>query len=181
MNRKLSIFLIGLNLAILGLVLWQINFKPRFAYVELAVIYENFPLKKQLESKLDNVSSSRKSILDSLELKIKMLASQIDHSVAAPKIKKDSMYMQYENLRQEYAMKNQSFTEDNDRTKAQYNEQIWKQLNQYIKDYGKDKGYAFIFGADGTGSLMYGNEPQNITEDLKIYVSARFSGGKEDI
>jgi outer membrane protein len=179
MKKKILIAsAIGLNFIILGLVLWQVSNKPRFAYVDLPGVYDNFQMKKQLESKLDNVGSQRKSILDSLEIKLKTLASTIDHGMSASQKHKDSLYSAYENLRQEYALKSQNFTEDNERTKQQYNEQIWKQLNQYIKDYGHDNGYAFIFGADGSGSLMYGNDPQNITDAIKEYVNKRFAGEK---
>jgi hypothetical protein len=47
-------------------------------------------------------------------------------------------------------------------------------LNQYIDDYGKAKGYDYIFGADDSYTFLYFNKKNEITEELKSYVKERY-------
>lgn len=39
-------------------------------------------------------------------------------------------------------------------------------VNDFVKEYGKSKGYRYILGANGSGSLIYAKDAYNITEDL---------------
>ena len=58
----------------------------------------------------------------------------------------------------------------------QYTDQIWEQLNQYIKDFGTQHKYKFIFGSRGDGNLMYAEEQDNITSEVLTYVNERYQG-----
>ncbi len=53
---------------------------------------------------------------------------------------------------------------------------IWNRLNPYIISYGKKKNYKYIFGANGTGNILYADEQENITADLIIYVNKSYNG-----
>jgi outer membrane protein len=39
-------------------------------------------------------------------------------------------------------------------------------VNDYVKEYGKSKGYRYILGATGSGNLVYAQESYDITDDL---------------
>ena len=41
-----------------------------------------------------------------------------------------------------------------------------KQVKAFVKDYGKKNGYTFILGANEAGSVMYGADDKDITEDV---------------
>jgi len=55
---------------------------------------------------------------------------------------------------------------------------IWTRLNPYIVDYGKEHGYRYIYGANGTGNVLYADEGENITEDMIKYVNQRYHDKK---
>ena len=150
--------------------------QPKTAYVDINEIYNNFTLKKELESKLDNISNARKNILDSVKIKVNVLSNVLEGTDKKNKKAVDSISGILESFKQEYYYKEQNFTQDNDAMTKQYSDQIWKQLNQYVKDYGKENGYEYIFGADGSGAVMYAAEGNNITDELKTYVNNRYSG-----
>lgn len=38
------------------------------------------------------------------------------------------------------------------------------------------KGYRYIFGAEGSGVLMYADERNNITKEVIEYINARYKG-----
>ncbi|ETN94068.1 OmpH family outer membrane protein [Zhouia amylolytica] len=41
-----------------------------------------------------------------------------------------------------------------------------KKVRTFVKDYGKKNGYTFILGANEAGSVLYGAESKDITEEV---------------
>ena len=37
-------------------------------------------------------------------------------------------------------------------------------INGYVKEYGKENGYPLIFGASGSGNIMYAGEASDLTD-----------------
>lgn len=144
---------------------------PKVAYVDIEKVYNEFSMKKELESKLINVQQARKLILDSLKIELNALSQNI-------KSEKDVANIQnFQFKKQEYLLKEERFNEDNQATTDSYNSQIWKQIKQYVKDYGKQNAYTIISGADETAVVLYGDENVNITETVIKYVNERYAGG----
>ena len=51
-------------------------------------------------------------------------------------------------------------------------------INDYIKEYGKKKGYKIIFGASGGGNIMYAEEDSDLTEDVLKGLNAEYGTKK---
>ena len=49
-------------------------------------------------------------------------------------------------------------------------------INDYVKDYGKKKGYNIIYGASGSGNIMYASEAADLTNDVLEGLNAEFEG-----
>lgn len=47
-------------------------------------------------------------------------------------------------------------------------------INDYIKEYGKDHNYKIIFGASGGGNIMYAAESSDLTEDVLKGLNAEY-------
>ena len=50
------------------------------------------------------------------------------------------------------------------------------QLNEYIEDFGEENKLDYIFGANGTGTIMYGNESKDVTKEVVTYVNKKYVG-----
>ncbi|MCW3071742.1 MAG: hypothetical protein JWO44_1632 [Bacteroidetes bacterium] len=173
-KRKFLMILAGLVLIVVsGFTGFTMKSKSAIAYVELETVYNNFKMKKELEAKLTNVQQMRKNILDSLKIQLKALSYSIKSE------KDEEAIHSYQVKKQEYLAKQQSFEEDNQATTQAYSAQIWKQINQYTKDYGKSNGYTMILGSDGDGNLMYADEQKNITSEISDYIDKRYAGEKK--
>jgi Skp family chaperone for outer membrane proteins len=142
------------------------------AFVNLNVVYDHFTLKKELESKLENASNARKAIMDSLTLRLQGLQRGLATD------KSEQAQQTFMLARKQFLEKKQLFEEDNDRQTKDYDSQIWKQINQFAKDYGDEKGYDYIFGAQGNGTLMYAAKGHDITDELSAYINAKYKGAK---
>jgi outer membrane protein len=151
------------------------NQEKKVGFVKIQQVFAGFNYKKELENNLKSVSLKRKNILDSLELELKILAKQIkldrklDNKKAA----------EFEAKKEVYLSKKKNFEDDNEQMVKQYDENIIKQLNQYVRDYGEKNKYQFIYGADGTGNLMFADSTYDLTNKVIEYVNERFNGGKK--
>jgi outer membrane protein len=47
-------------------------------------------------------------------------------------------------------------------------------INDYIKEYGKDHSYKIIFGASGGGNIMYADESTDLTEEILKGLNAEY-------
>ncbi|MGB0178249.1 MAG: OmpH family outer membrane protein, partial [Owenweeksia sp.] len=109
----------------------------------------------------------RKAILDSMELDLTTMARTTEFKPEKPG-------PEFISLRNLYSQKKQKFEEDNLRLSREYDKQIWNQLNQYIKDFGEERNYSMIFGANGQGSLMYAEDTKDITSELIDYINQKY-------
>ena len=142
------------------------------AYVNTVALYNSFDYKNELEAQLTEVQTARQAVLDSMELDLQRMLQVLQTEGETGAVSAAD----FETLRAEYLSKQETFISENEQLAAAYTERIWKQLNQYVNDYGSDHGYEYIFGADGQGKLMYANEARDVTEELQAYVNSRFSG-----
>ena len=122
----------------------------------------------------NKIKMARQRILDSLEMELNMLASKLEMN----KSMNFETQTFFENKKKALYQLNQQYNEDNDNLLETYNKQILTHLNSYIKDYGKKNSSLLIVGADNKGSILYGDESIDITEDLIAYVNERFKGEK---
>lgn len=176
MNKRIYIIaFIAITFIAIGLFIFYRYPKEKTAYVDINKIFSEFTLKKELEVQLIKVKESRKMIIDSLEFDLKLLSKQIQ---SENQVNKDRVAL-FEVKREEYIQKKEQFEEDTDAVAKQYDKQIISQMNQYVKDYGNKNGFTYIFGADGSGFLMFSAEQKNITEEVKKYINDRYKGNTE--
>lgn len=151
-------------------------FKPsaKIAWIDLPAVYKDFDYKKEMEARLIKTQEVRKGILDSMELELRLLSEEIN----AEGQKDKGKIRLYQFKGEQYINKKKIFEEDDYSNKARYEEQILNQLNQYVKDYGAQKGYAFIYGADGTGTIMHADKALDITDQIKVFVNEKYKGIK---
>ncbi len=146
----------------------------KIAYIDLSKVFEKFEFKNELEKKLVKTRELRKEKLDSLEFELNVMSKQLQSENS-----KDSEKIGlFQAKRDYYFQKKQEFEEDNSALVAQYDAQILKQLTQYVTDFGKEYEYTYIFGADGNGTIMYGKEKNNITEEVITYINDKYKGIK---
>jgi outer membrane protein len=174
MIKRIFNIVIVIAILALGAGLISMNCKaPKTAYVEISKIYNEFQLKKELETSYDKTLSARKSLMDSVELHLRSLYAQVESGN-----REKQLLQEFEFKKQDYVSMQQKFEEDNTILKQQYNEQIMKQLNEYVTAYGKEQEYTYILGAEGSGTIMFADEAQNVTTEVIKYINEKYKGIK---
>lgn len=154
MKQNILVVLISVILSsLVCLIIINLQVPQKQAFIENLKLFESFKGKKELEAKLLNIKSANKLRLDSLRILVTNENSELYY-------------------RQQLLVAEQQ----EETLNAEYNAQIWNQLNSYIKEFGKKKGYDFIYGATGNGSMMYARENMDITDQLIEYANKTYEG-----
>jgi outer membrane protein len=171
-NNNIKVIVIAGSL-ILALMIVQSFWLMRYAdkktktgYVLTQFVFEGFDGTKQLKFKLKNQENRQKRIIDSIALEYKLLASHNDSEGKEKAVK----------IKQLYSSLYKKFKEDNEEEAKTYSAEVWKQINQYINDYGKENNYSILYGADGNGNLMYADTSLNISASVLKYMNKRYAG-----
>lgn len=171
MEKVKTLFSLIGAIAIGGLLMSLVNQSPKTGYVNLSKVFEEFTGKKELENKLQQEAQGNQRYLDSLSFDLQNLARQVgEHS-------KDNKQLQL--LEEKQNQLNTAKVRIDQYTvnrHQQLTEQVWMQINQYVKDFGTEKEYEYIFGADGAGTLMYGSTNKDLTESITQYINKKYEG-----
>jgi outer membrane protein len=151
----------------IALLLYFNSQKDGYVYVETYKVYDGFVMKKQLQKELDAQVSRESQKIDSLRVELKMAGLKY-HGSKDETLKKAIALKQ-----EELALREREARMQYEKAAEKYDAQIWAQINQYIIDYGKMHDERIIFGASGNGSVMYGEDAKNVTDDVIAYVNKR--------
>ena len=163
--------IIGIVIAGVLVAVYFKSTEKRMAFVKIGKVYDEFQMKKDLETKYTTVDKTRKNLMDSLELDLKLLSNKLEQGS-----RDQNLMLEFETKKQNYLLKKKQFEEDNNAMASQYTQQIMKQLNTYVGDYGKEKKFTYILGAEGSGVIMHADPSEDITEDVILYVNSKYKG-----
>ncbi len=173
MNKQSIILLIFIGLSVLLYIAFIKYYEQKFGYIEIKTVFENFSMKKELEAKYKNTENLKKKILDSLQFEIAVLESSLQKTSQSNAFKNE--IEKYNKIKEEYFLRRKQYEEDALRLTETYDNQIIEQMNQYIKQYGEENNYTYIFG-NANGSIMYAKESENITKKVIDYINIKYQG-----
>ncbi|UPT68655.1 MAG: OmpH family outer membrane protein [Sphingobacteriales bacterium JAD_PAG50586_3] len=167
---KNTILLIITILLFVGYATYQHLDKPKTAYVELQKVFDGFEMTKEMSVDIEKVQKVREMQLDTIGVRIEMFKRMLNTQYN-PALVDSIKRKEYE-----YYLKKQSYDDDMATLTTTYNDKIWKQLNQYISDYGRENKFDYLHGAAGNGSIMYADSSHNVTNEVIAYVNDKYSG-----
>ena len=153
---------------VLGFMILSSCEKPaKIGFVDNSKLVNEYQEKKDVESKLQTKISAFEKRRDSLgkawQLEIKeaeMRASKMSQS-------------ELQKLQQEFQQKEQlisqriQFEQQQISSESQsQNDSLVKKIKSFIKKYGEDNGYTYILGSNEAGSVMYGQEALDLTDEI---------------
>ena len=162
--------LISINI-ILALALGVLTFSfftstKKIVYINTTDVFNAFKMTKELDKEVKVLEENRKSKMDSLTGEMKRIQAGVI------KVTENEFLL----ARKNYLEKQNLYTGEVTRVRQGSMEKIWKQINQYVTDFGKEKNLDIILGANGGGSLMYAKEKIDITNDIITYINEKYSG-----
>ncbi|MCU0415791.1 MAG: OmpH family outer membrane protein [Cytophagaceae bacterium] len=134
-------------------------------YIIMNTVFSDYKGTLEFKKKATQKESRYKSMLDSIKLEIDLIPISIKNKSE----KRDSLIKLYNQTYSKIADFNKSFVESEEL-------KIWSQINQYVSEFGKERDYDLIFGANGNGSIMYADSSLNITPEVLKYINEKYSG-----
>lgn len=163
---------IGINIVIVAFVIFlgysYFNSTKKIVFINTGDVFNAFKMSKEIDTEIKQVEEKKQGIIDSLASNL----SKIQNGIIKMEAK------DFDFLKREFIVKRNQFSEDMAKLKQISMEKIWKQINQYISDYGKENKVDIILGANGQGSLMYANDKIDITKDVIEFVNNKYVGIK---
>ena len=150
---------IGILVAI-AMIIWSSSQTKKEGFIINQEVFNDFKGTVEAESKLEHLRKLHKADLDSL-------ASKIETS---DKVLLGKQLQVYGEIKDKYYQEEQSLLKE-------YTNQVWAQINQYVKEYGQQNEFSFIYGATGSGALMYASETENLTEEIIVFINNKYEGG----
>lgn len=169
MSKKNIIVVSILFLIVVGFQVFTYLSKEENAYIDMPVLYNEFAMTKEMDSQYQSIIKNRNQILDSLKEELEQVFND-------KMTKEEEAY--FLKKREKYIEKLEKFESENKQMNEEFTSKIWDRLDKYIKKYGKDKSFAFIYGANGQGNVLYADDKKDITKDVIEYANKLFLGEK---
>ena len=164
----------------IGIISCQQN---KTAYVNNSEIMEGFEKLEQTEARFTQEEEALKAKIDAMVAEsgyqdlVKEYQSKQGQMSEA---KEEELYNQImqiqQRLGQQQQMNNQQFQE----RKTAEMDSLVKLVKDFIKEYGKENGYTYIYGANESGNILYGKEGLDITDEVTQALNEKYSTKEEE-
>lgn len=154
----------------------------KFAYINTDTVFEKYFLVKdirddmaaeklKMESQYSHRIKSLEKEVTEFQEKARYMTQQDGEKKQAELMEKEQSIMKME---RELQMK---FAE----LEMNKNKAIQDSVNNYLREFNKSKGYSFIFGFNGAGSVLYADSLHDITEKVLEGLNAMYSQNKRKL
>lgn len=174
---------ISLPLSIIALIIsicsfFYLNSSSQLVYVDINKLMDGYKRTAIEKSKFEEKAKLMQSNVDSLvadwqnELKVyeKERSSMSKNELELKQELLGGKQQQINN----YQKAIQGKIQEEDRKASQT---VINDINDYVKEYGKKHNYKIIFGASGSGTIMYADDAADLTVEVLEGLNAEYQGG----
>lgn len=178
MKKNILIVLVVVNTLLIGFLLYmQFASGAKLAYVNSAYLMTNYQGFKDASVAYQQKSQVWKSNIDTLnkELQTSVQKYQAEKGKLSKKEKElsEELIQTKQNQLKQYSQGIQQKAAQEDQAMTQ---EVVKEINIFLKDYGEKHGYKIIFGATEAGNIVYAEEAINITEEVLEALNKNYTG-----
>ena len=151
----------------------------KVAFVDNSKLLNDYQEKKDIEAKLKGQISAYERKRDSISMAFQTEARAFD--AQAKTLPQKVAQKKYNELMQKSQILQQHLQQEEQKIQMESQTQmdsLLSKVKKNIKEYGKQKGYTFIFGANDGGSVLYGTEKKDITKEVTEYLNNQYKGKK---
>lgn len=139
----------------------------KIAFVDNTKLINDYQEKKDMEAKYQTKIDAFDKKRDSIGKAFQEEAQEF--SAKSKSMSQSSAQKQYNELVQKRQTLGQQLRAEEQQLNKQSQTEIdslISKVKKFVKNYGKNHGYTYILGANDAGSVMYGEESKDITDDI---------------
>ncbi|WP_052595051.1 OmpH family outer membrane protein [Aureispira sp. CCB-QB1] len=181
-SRFLLPFLTTITVLSWIVIIWlifSVNKQPKIAYVKSIYLVENYNGTKEAYQVLQKKVVGWQSNLDSLKHTYEITIDRYNQEKST--LRKEALnsleqelMLKRQNLENYQAIVQQKQLEED----KKLTEGVYAQIDSYLKTYAKEKGYDLVIGANAEGTVLYGSNSFDITEEILAIINQKYSGNK---
>ncbi len=145
------------------------------AYVDTSILMDDYKEAKDIATKYKAKSEEMDKQLQSEALNLK---KDKDYFQKNAQTKGDAWaqqhYAELQKRDQQLQYTQQQMLQQLQKESSIETESLVKKVKQFIKEYGKQKGYAYIYGTGETASVLYAQDQFDITKELTKLLNEKY-------
>jgi len=141
--------------------------EQKTAYVDTTKIIKEYREMKEVEeeftSKSDKIKTELDSLAQSFQKEVQEYQANMNSMSTAQRQEKEQELMgKQQTIQQQQQMMGNQLREESDVVI----DSIVTKVKEYVKEYGKDNDYTYIFGSNESANIMYAKDGLDITEEI---------------
>ncbi len=165
-----------IGIAAIAILMVSCN-EQKTAYVDTTKLIKEYKQMKDVEAEFTSKSDSLRQELDSVGRAFQQEVQEYQQgmnsmSESARQQKEQELMRKQQMIQQRQQMQSNRLREE---SSAVMDSMVTK-VKDYVKDYGKNNGYTYIFGSNESGNIMYGEEDLDITEEILEKLNEDYGG-----
>lgn len=162
----------------LGIVLTGCN-ENKTAYVDTTRLIQEFSEMKEVEADFNTRSEVLKKELDSVAKNfqqevVEYQENRATMSQAERQATEQELMQKQQILQQQQQMKSGQLRQESD----QVIDSLITKVKAFVKTYGEENDYTYIFGSNESANIMYAKEGLDITEEILAELNAEGETGE---
>lgn len=149
--------------------------QAKIAFINNGDVINEYQEKKDLEEKFKVKDEAFKKKTDSISQAFQLEAQQFQ--LKAQKMSQKKAQEEYNALGQKQQLLQQQLQFEQQQMQQAFNTEIdsvIKKVKSFVKDYGKKNGYTYILGSNEAGSVMYGEETNDLSQTIIDALNASY-------
>ncbi|NAS31606.1 OmpH family outer membrane protein [Flavobacteriaceae bacterium R38] len=137
------------------------------AFIDNSTLINDYQEKKEVEAKFKKKIEAFQKKTDSLSKLFQLEANEFQ--AEANKLSQQKAQERYNQLlqKQQFMQQQLGLEEQQIQRESQAAiDSLVKKVKNFVKDYGKNNGYTYILGSNEAGSVLYGKDEKDITEEV---------------
>lgn len=166
LNRLMkSAIIAGIALCIINLLISLFIYynTKKIGFVDTIRLVNGYKFKEDLEAQEEKRLNAIKQAADSFKTLYSVMAKAPNPDTN----KMNGVMAQVDRL-------SAVFQQEYQRSNQEINEKVWKRLNPAIQDFSKAHHMELLVGANGMGTVLYGSDARDYTEDMLNYVNSKY-------
>jgi outer membrane protein len=174
MKRILLIVVISIIAAAACISVYHFAFTSKLGFIQTGIVLQEYKGMKDVENQYTSELSTVQSNVDTLRSRYERMLRNIEEE--NPDEQEKRAIQQAHSEWQRYSEK---ASRQMEQRRLEMNKEVFEDLNRITQSYGENHGYDIIFGSTSSGSIMYGKEAIDLTEEIIRIMNEQYQQNDE--
>lgn len=149
--------------------------QTKMAYIDVEVLMQDYKATKELEESLKLKQERIAKELDSLQAPFQQKVQQYYQNAQRMSAqKRTEVERELQQEQQILQAKGQQASQELQKENQERSDALTQKVDSLVAVYAVEKGYKLILGSSGKGTIMYGADELNITDEIVEMLNSNF-------